>query len=114
MAITGPFGCLDRHPTAQSIRFNGKYINLKEMSRLYNLDHGYLSRIFNKHRIPSIAYAKTIAKALHMQYEDFLASSGYIEADVTVGRMTLRGLVWADLDRAIQDADERLKKNAGS
>lgn len=96
MAITGPWACLDKHPTNQSIRFNGKYINLKEMSRLYDLDHGYLSRIFNKKRIPSIAYAKVVSKALHMQYEDFIKAAGFVEADVTVGRMTLKGLVWAE------------------
>lgn len=100
MAIIGPWGCLDRHPTAQSIRFNGKYINLKEMSRLHDLDHGYLSRIFNQKRIPSIAYAKVIAKALHMQYDDFIACAGFVEADVLVGRMTLRGLVWSDKKNA--------------
>lgn len=93
MALTGPFGCLDKHPTAQSIKFSGKYINLKEMSRVYDLDHGYLSRIFNRKRVPSIAYAKIIAKALHMTYEDFIKALSLVEADVVVGRMQTRGLI---------------------
>lgn len=92
MALTGPYGCLDRRPTSQSIKFNGRYINLKEMSRLYDLDHGYLSRIFNQLRIPSIAYAKVISKALHMQYEDLIHALELEEAETKVGRMTVVGL----------------------
>lgn len=74
------------------MRFNGKYINLRFMADTYDLDHGYLSRIFNNKRVPSVSYARIIAKALHMQYDDFIEAMGLEEATITVGRMRTQGL----------------------
>lgn len=73
MATVEPKGCLQEKPTAQSILFAGKYINLKEVARQQGIDESYLSRIFSgKRPLPRADYAMRIAKALGLGLEELI------------------------------------------
>lgn len=73
MAVRAPRHCIENHPTSQSIRFGGVYINLTAISRRDPaLTHSYLSRVFNGGRRPSYRLAQRIAKALGMSTDDMM------------------------------------------
>lgn len=61
-------------PTPISVKFAGVYLNLRELSRHLDCDHGHLSRVFNSKRSPSIQMAVQIAAALNMGVDHFLAA----------------------------------------
>ena len=74
LTSTIPIRCIERHPTTQTVWFQGQPINLSMISNSYvpPLDKGYLSYIFRGQRTPSTLYARKIAAALGMQLQAFL------------------------------------------
>lgn len=71
---TIPTRCIERHPTTQTVWFAGVPVNMSAIAESYvpNLDVGYLSKILNGQRVPSVAMAEKIAQALGMQMQAFL------------------------------------------
>lgn len=69
-----PTRCLESHPTKQSIRFGGRYINLSLIARDQKIDQSALSRIFAGKRRPHIDHARKIARALGLSLDDFLTT----------------------------------------
>lgn len=57
---------------AQAVQFAGMCINLSEISRNEGIHVSHISRIFSGQRIPSVDYARRIARALNMGLEQFL------------------------------------------
>lgn len=67
-----PAAFVQTRPTPTSIKIAGVYINLRELSRYLECDHGHLSRVFNSKRGPSVTMARRIAVTLNMTTDDFL------------------------------------------
>lgn len=70
----GPRAYLEDHPTAQSIKLGGRYINAKKLAVDQNLCHSYVTRILNGQRPASISYYQIIATALCMGLEELIDS----------------------------------------
>lgn len=66
-----PHFFLEDKPSHQSVRFGGRYISIRRLSEAHNLDHGYLSRIFNGSRKPTLTYLETITTAMGISVDDF-------------------------------------------
>lgn len=90
-----PTRCLEDHPNSKSIRLSGRFINMAEIERTFELDHGYVSYILQGKRTPSISYAKRLAKALGMFDEE--------------GQPDVNGLMKAIAER-VADMDEDYKR----
>lgn len=65
---------LQAKPNAYSVKFGGAYLNLREIARRLECDHGHLSRVFNSRRGPSLQMAQRLAEALGMSVDDFLTA----------------------------------------
>lgn len=73
MSRVGPKGCLlEGNANSRSIRFAGRYINLKEVWRQSGVGHGYLSKIFSGERVASTTTYLRVAKALDMGLDELL------------------------------------------
>lgn len=68
----GPRAYLEARPTAQTVKLGGRYINIQLLAEENGLDHGYVSRIVNGKRTPSIDYLTRIAAALKMERDELL------------------------------------------
>lgn len=66
-----------QNPNPQTFRFAGKFINLSEIGRIYNMDPSHLSRIFRGERNPTVAYARKLSAALGMTTDAFLDALDY-------------------------------------
>jgi transcriptional regulator with XRE-family HTH domain len=86
-----PTRCIELNPTSKSVRLAGRYISLAKLEEQSGLDHGYVSYIFQGKRVPSLTYARTIAKGLGMLDEK--------------GEPDINGLM-----AAIEDRKEELEK----
>lgn len=71
--LQGPRAYLETRPTFRSVKFGGRFINLKEMARCEHMEHSYLTRVINGSRRPSLEYLSRIVAALQMTTDDFLA-----------------------------------------
>lgn len=60
----GPRRYLEDNPTAGSVRFGGRYINLKRLAEGEDMNHSYLSYILSGERTPTFKYATKIVEAL--------------------------------------------------
>lgn len=60
----GPRRYLEDNPTPQTVRFGGRYINLKRMAEGEDMNHSYLSYILSGKRTPALEYAEKIVEAL--------------------------------------------------
>lgn len=67
----GPTFFLENKPSHQSVRFGGRYISIRRLSEAHHLDHGYLSRIFNGSRKPTLTYLEIITNALGITVDEF-------------------------------------------
>lgn len=56
------------------ITFAGQQINLHQMAVEENFDYSYLWRVFKGGRMPSVYYAKRIAKCLHLSMDELVAA----------------------------------------
>lgn len=74
-------GCIEKNPNAQSVRFNGNFINLSELHRLTGVDLGYLSKIMSGKRQPSLKVSRLIALELGIGLEEFLKAIDNRKAD---------------------------------
>lgn len=62
---------LELRPTAQSLKFGGRFINLTHVAGFLDIDKSYLSRVLNGKVNYTISYALTICEALLMDIKEF-------------------------------------------
>jgi len=65
-------GCYVQSPTAQTITFAGKYINLSAISRSTGISGSHLSRLFRGKRQASVPRIRKISDALRMRIQEFI------------------------------------------
>lgn len=67
--------CIEEHPTTQTIKLGGRYISLRRLQAYTGIDEGYLSRMMNGKRDPTLmklGVALQIAAALGMSIDELI------------------------------------------
>lgn len=80
--MVGPRAYLEPRPTYRSIKFGGRFVNLKELARDNHFNHSYITRIIKGSRTASVDYCRRVAEALDMPLEDFLQAVDELRADL--------------------------------
>lgn len=88
----GPKAYLEDHPTQQTIRLCGRYINIARLATDQNLDHSYVSRILAGERNPSLDYFRRIADALMMGTDELIEGIRDRKEEVSQERQRQLGL----------------------
>jgi transcriptional regulator with XRE-family HTH domain len=68
-----PGKCIESKPTAQSVLFCDKFINLSTIALYTGISTSHLSMLFSGKRQPSLRVAKLIALALDMTLQRFVS-----------------------------------------
>lgn len=75
LAVPSPVHFIKASPTEQSVTFAGEFLDLTSLSNETGLNYTYLSHIFSAHssKLPSTKYGIRLARALGMDYPDFIS-----------------------------------------
>lgn len=80
--MVGPRAYLEPRPTYRSIKFGGRFVNLKALARDHHFNHSYITRIIKGSRTASVDYCRRVAAALDMPLEDFLQAVDDLRDDI--------------------------------